>query len=1021
MSITVENKKKDSKNLFQEEINGLIVYQKNDILKKAIYLFLIGKYNDSLDYMYDLYPEFSLNQDSNALLLMGHIHIRFKQLDSAMDFIRQSIKMLKKDEYFVYDSLSIIYFLKKDYDTAIKTIQDITVKNFYYYYHLGLYHEAILNDKLNNSLNKDNIELIKQKGNNQKIIDFYESALKLNKNSFKTLLNLGSIYASENDFIKAEKYFQNALKIKEDDWRINLNLAFLNTQKKDYSSALNFFEKTILLLNNKIDLRILEPYMICLYKEKDWKKLEEVCKRILKRNKKHKKALVFLVEALKYRKEYKQLSNLFNKLKLKIKKVKNDNKKRTQSFNSHYESIKKKVKIKLKEMEEIKKANSESAKQKALELRYLQDFVTISKLNKDDITSFGFKEDEIKTLIQVYNQNENSIEALYNLALINFKVENYDKSLEFFLKVHELNSNYEVSTVCGCLGDILLFNKKPKEALEYFCKSLKEETDNELLEVKIGICYELIDEFNNALEHYKKSYELNKEFPASIFHIGAIYDRQNNPEAIKWFELAYEKEKENVQYLRKYGDILVRKNDKDSIEKGILILERGLEFFNGNVDIMSSLAIGYEKKGKLKDAIHLLELASNKESFFNNKSKVFQMACYNERAKNFTKAVEQFKRVLFLDKNNTEALLHIGFIYKSCKEYVKAFKCFNRIISNDPRNPHAYYGLGKLYQSMNDMDDEAFKNYNKCIEIEPNYLKALIQLGVLFLKHKNFDKSLEILDKVYELDKNNALCLTCLGNIYIEKKEFEKAEEYLLKSIKLDKNNIATNSALADVYFAKEKYEDAIQKYLNAIKLGGKLPEIYLNLAHCYYIKDKYELSINNYINALKIVKNTRHDYYYYLGNALVAGKRYKDAIKAYQAAIKLKNNKLLYYFVLGRACYLDNQFKSGIKYLEELIDIKNKLNIENNEDFDDKDALFLLFKCYSSLPSIDQKKCKYLISELMKDDPKNVKYINCLAILYEKTNQTFEAMQAYKKILKIDPYNMAAKKDLKDLEDRAK
>ena len=45
-----------------------------------------------------------------------------------------------------------------------------------------------------------------------------------------------------------------------------------------------------------------------------------------------------------------------------------------------------------------------------------------------------------------------------------------------------------------------------------------------------------------------------------------------------------------------------------------------------------------------------------------------------------------------------------------------------------------------------------------------------------------------------------------------------------------------------------------------------------------------------------------------------------------------------------------------------------------------------------------------------------NVKYIKCLAILYEKTNQTFEAMQAYKKILNIDPYYMAEKKDLKDL-----
>ena len=134
----VEEQKKDSNNLFQERIKELIVYQKNEILKKAIFLFLSGKYKDSMDYMFDLYPEFSLNEDSNALLLMGHIHIREKQLDSAMDFFRQSIKMLKKNNYFVYDSLSIIYFLKKDYETAIKTIQDITDNNFYYYYHMGL-------------------------------------------------------------------------------------------------------------------------------------------------------------------------------------------------------------------------------------------------------------------------------------------------------------------------------------------------------------------------------------------------------------------------------------------------------------------------------------------------------------------------------------------------------------------------------------------------------------------------------------------------------------------------------------------------------------------------------------------------------------------------------------------------------------------------------------------------------------------------------------------------------------------
>ena len=114
MSVLI-NERRNSKNLFKEEINKLIIYQKNEIIKKAIIIFLSGKYEDTFEYMYDVYPEFSLNEDSNALLLMCHIHIRLKHLDSAIDFIRQSIKKLKKDDYFVHDSLSIIYFLKNDY------------------------------------------------------------------------------------------------------------------------------------------------------------------------------------------------------------------------------------------------------------------------------------------------------------------------------------------------------------------------------------------------------------------------------------------------------------------------------------------------------------------------------------------------------------------------------------------------------------------------------------------------------------------------------------------------------------------------------------------------------------------------------------------------------------------------------------------------------------------------------------------------------------------------------------------
>ena len=72
---------------------------------------------------------------------------------------------------------------------------------------------------------------------------------------------------------------------------------------------------TIEILGDKIDKKILSPYIFCLYKEKCWKKLEKYSKKVLKIDKKDKRALIYLLEALKYRKDFKQCNDLLSKLK----------------------------------------------------------------------------------------------------------------------------------------------------------------------------------------------------------------------------------------------------------------------------------------------------------------------------------------------------------------------------------------------------------------------------------------------------------------------------------------------------------------------------------------------------------------------------------------------------------------------------------------------------------------------------------------------------------------------------------
>jgi tetratricopeptide (TPR) repeat protein len=92
MSVILDDRNRYRESPFFENISKLVIHQKNEILKKAIFYFLSKKYNEAQDYLLATYPEFSLNEDSNALLLMGHIQLKLHQLDSAIEYFRQSLK-----------------------------------------------------------------------------------------------------------------------------------------------------------------------------------------------------------------------------------------------------------------------------------------------------------------------------------------------------------------------------------------------------------------------------------------------------------------------------------------------------------------------------------------------------------------------------------------------------------------------------------------------------------------------------------------------------------------------------------------------------------------------------------------------------------------------------------------------------------------------------------------------------------------------------------------------------------------
>jgi DNA repair protein RadC len=122
--------------------------------------------------------------------------------------------MTEKNVFFINDSLALIYFYKNDYSLAIRYVEDardFSEQNFYFHLHLGLYHEAILQKKLEGNKKDDDEKRVEIEELSKKTKEHYNAALKINPDSYNALLNLGSINAAEGYFALAENFYKKAL------------------------------------------------------------------------------------------------------------------------------------------------------------------------------------------------------------------------------------------------------------------------------------------------------------------------------------------------------------------------------------------------------------------------------------------------------------------------------------------------------------------------------------------------------------------------------------------------------------------------------------------------------------------------------------------------------------------------------------------------------------------------------------------------------------------------------------------
>lgn len=205
------------------------------------------------------------------------------------------------------------------------------------------------------------------------------------------------------------------------------------------------------------------------------------------------------------------------------------------------------------------------------------------------------------------------------------------------------------------------------------------------------------------------------------------------------------------------------------------------------------------------------------------------------------------------------------------------------------------YKEGSQYVGEEDYES-AIESLLKCIELDPDYSKAYIQLSKAYIGNEEYDEAMTILQQGYEKTKDTSLekeqdnCVRTICQVLTDNEDYETAIPWLLKLQELDGVTVENSLQLAEAYSMMDDYENAVSVLQKADQNDASIKNALLE-ARVAYGQYCYDEGKNDQaIETLKAVIDEapdRIDAYSMLISAYVDAGKVKEAESIVQGGLE--------------------------------------------------------------------------------------------------------------------------------------
>jgi tetratricopeptide (TPR) repeat protein len=184
-----------------------------------------------------------------------------------------------------------------------------------------------------------------------------------------------------------------------------------------------------------------------------------------------------------------------------------------------------------------------------------------------------------------------------------------------------------------------------------------------------------------------------------------------------------------------------------------------------------------------------------------------------------------------------------------------------------PNDANAHYLAGNAFWRDGSLD-EAIKEFELAVEINPDYNDALVQLGYILLEDNQPKAALKSFQRALQVDSEQADVYFEIGEIYLADELLDKAASMYRETLRIAANSVGAYKRLGQIASWQDRSDAAVRYYEQGLDIDPADSELHAQLAAVFEARRDYSAATDHY--QLSLLLNPR-DAACYLGLGRVA------------------------------------------------------------------------------------------------------------------------------------------------------